>query len=216
MRSTRCEAREGRTSSRRCPATRRARRGRTRPAAGWPDRARARGRPRRRRGRPRVRAQLDHPFEHGPWHRRPGRVVRRVDVDELRVRSQQPLERIEVVRPAVGVRAAPDVDGGAGRPRHGERRLVARHLDDGVVARPEEGGLDGEDALLGGGERDDRAGLRRRVEGCDRLAQLRRARNLGVSEPERREPLAGVGLEQQQLRGPTPTRSRWRRAAARS
>ena len=81
--------------------------------------------------------------------------MRRVHVDELRVGSQQALERVEVVRPAVGVRAAPVGHLGARRAGDRERRLVAGRLDDDVVAGPEERVVDDEDALLRSGERDD-------------------------------------------------------------
>ena len=48
-------------------------------------------------------AQLHDPVEHRTRHLEPRRVVRRVHVDEPRVRAEQPLERLEVVLPSVGV-----------------------------------------------------------------------------------------------------------------
>ena len=65
------------------------------------------------------------------------------------------LERVEIVRPAVGGGAAPLRHLGAGRARDLERRLVARRLDDDVVAGLEEGVVGGEDALLRGRHDDD-------------------------------------------------------------
>ena len=100
-------------------------------------------------------AELDDAVEDGPRHQGPGRVVRRVEVDELRVGPQRALERVEIVRPAVGRRAPPLRHLGAGRARDLERRLVARRLDDDVVAGLEQGVVGGEDALLRGRDDDD-------------------------------------------------------------
>ena len=145
-------------------------------------------------------AELDHGVEHRPGHLEARRVVRGVHVDELRLRADELPQGVEIVRPAVGVGAPPLVHGRTGRARERQRRLVAGRLDDRVVARTEDGVLDGEDPLLGGGERDH--GLRRRalVERGDRGTELERARHLGVAEPHRLEALARIRLEREQIR----------------
>ena len=157
-------------------------------------------------------AELDDPVEHLPRHQGAGRVVRRVDVDEPRLRSQRPLERVEIVGPAVGGRPSPLGHLGAGRERDLERRLVARRLDDDVVAGLEEGVVGDEDGLLGGRDDDDIVRLRGLVHRCDRGAQLGRARRLGVAEPLGEKPLARVGLEREQVGDRRRTRRRSRRA----
>jgi hypothetical protein len=125
--------------------------------------------------------------------------VRRVHVDELRLGTNELPQGVEIVRPAVGVRSAPSVDGRPGRARERERRLVAGGLDHGVVARAEDGVLDREDPLLRRGERDH--GLRRcpLVERGDGVTELGRAGYLGVAEPHRLEALARVGLEREEV-----------------
>ena len=70
------------------------------------------------------------------------------------LRSQQALERVEVMRPAVLVAALPEADLGAGAARDLDRRAVARRLHDGVIAGREQRVVGDEDALLGGGERE--------------------------------------------------------------
>ena len=145
-------------------------------------------------------AELDHAVEHRPGHLEARRVVRGVDVDELRLRADELPQGVEVVRPAVGVGAPPLVHGRTGRARERQRRLVAGRLDHRVVARTEDGVLDGEYPLLGGGERDH--GLRRSalVERGDRGTELERARHLGIAEPHRLETVARIRLEREEIR----------------
>ncbi len=144
-------------------------------------------------------AELDDPVEHLPRHQRAGRVVRRVDVDESCLRSQRPLERVEVVSPAICGRPSPLGHLGTGGEGDLERRLVARCLDDDVVAGLEEGVVGDEDGLLGSRDDDDVVRLRGLVHRGDRGAQLGRARRLGVAEPLGEQPLARVGLEREQV-----------------
>ena len=110
-------------------------------------------------------ADIDHTVQHLPRHQHPRRVVRAVDVDELRVRPQRAPEVIEVVRPAVARRAPPLGHRRPGRARDLVRRLVAGRLDDDVIPRLEERVVGDEDPFLRRCDDDDlvrRPGFRRR------------------------------------------------------
>jgi len=88
-------------------------------------------------------------LERGPIHQRAGRIVRLVDIEHPSRRAHESLERLRVVGPALLVAPVPGADLGAGAAGHLERRLVARRLDDRVIARPEQRVVEQEDALLG-------------------------------------------------------------------
>ena len=133
--------------------------------------------------------QLEDPIEGVPGHARPGGIVRAVDVDQLGLRAEQPLEVFGVVGPGVLVATQPHVHGRAGAPGHVHRRPVARSLDDGVVARRQQGVVTGEDSLLGRCQCEDVVGAGVLVPAGDRGAQLGRAGHLGVAEPQAVEPL---------------------------
>src|SRR5207247_9883613 len=89
---------------------------------------------------------------------------------------------------------------GGGGPRGLQRRLVAWRLDDRVIAGPEEGVIDQEDALLGARGDDHLLGAGPLVQRGDRLPELGRAGRFGVSAPARQQPLVCVRLELKQLR----------------
>ena len=144
-------------------------------------------------------AELDDAVEHVRRHLGAGGVVRRVDVDELGVGPERLLERVEVVRPAVGGGAAPRGHVGACRPRDLQRRLVTRRFDDDVVARLEQRVTREEDPLLGGRDDDHVVGLGRLVDRRARRAQLRCSGRLRVTEAKGVQPLGRVGLEGEQV-----------------
>src|SRR5262249_7885139 len=90
-------------------------------------------------------------------------------------------------------------DVGAGAARDLERRLVARRLDDRVVAGGEQRVVEQEDALLGARGDDHVLGRYPGVDRGDRLAQLERPLGLRVAAPGGVEALLRVGLELEQL-----------------
>ena len=110
--------------------------------------------------------------------------MRAVDVDQLRVRLQQPLERIEVVRPAILVATLPHAHAGAGAARELQGGAVAGRLDHRVVARIQKPVTGDEDALLGSRQREHVGRLDVLVASRDRRAQLRGARYLGVAQAQ--------------------------------
>src|SRR5262249_60222268 len=108
--------------------------------------------------------------------------------------------RVEVMRPAVLVPAPPLAHLGAGAARELQRRLIAGRLDDRVIAGPEEGVIDQEDALLGARGDDHLLGAGPLVQRGDRRPNTLRAGRLGVSAPARQQPLMCVRLKLKQLR----------------
>jgi hypothetical protein len=143
--------------------------------------------------------QVDHPLEGRGVHLRARRVVRGVDVQQPRGGPDQPLQGVQVVRPAVLVAAAPLADLGAGAARDLERGLVAGRLHDRVVAGPEEAVVEGEDGLLGGVQHLDVVRADPLVQGRDRLAQPGCARGLGVAAPVLQQALLGAGLQGEEV-----------------
>ena len=143
--------------------------------------------------------ELDDTVEHVAGHRRAGRVVRGIDVDETRVRTQRPLQRIEVVHPAVRERAAPLRHLRPRRAGKLERRLVAGRLDDHVIAGLQQGMVGREDAFLGGRDDDHVLGAEALVDRRDRAAQLGCPGRLGVPEPQSEEPCFRIGFEREQV-----------------
>ena len=133
-------------------------------------------------------------------HRRAGRVVRRVDVDELRVGPQRPLERVEVVGPAVRGEATPLRHARrrpSGRPGAPTRSTASRRRR----GRPARGarGRRGRSPPRPRPDDDDVVRLGRLVDRRDRRPQLGRAGRLRVAEAQREQPLVGLGLEREQV-----------------
>ena len=143
--------------------------------------------------------QLEHAREGGRVHLRSGWVVWAVDVDELGLRQQQLLQRVEVMRPTVLVTALPHAHVRARAARQLDRGAVAGNLDDGVIAAVEQRVRGDEDALLGRRQREHLVGLDALVASCDRTAKLARAGHLGIPQPQAEQTGLGVGLERQQV-----------------
>ena len=67
-------------------------------------------------------------------HEKSRRIVRRVDIDDFRVRLKKFFESSKIVRPAVFVTAAPLADLRSSAARDFEGAFVARRLDNDVIA----------------------------------------------------------------------------------
>ena len=82
-------------------------------------------------------------------HQRAGGIVRLVEVEQACRRADQARKRVQIMRPAVFVPAPPLAHLSAGAARDLQCRLIAGRLDDHVIAGPEQGVVEQEDALLG-------------------------------------------------------------------
>ena len=98
---------------------------------------------------PVIAGEPDDLLEHRPRHQRAGGVVRLVEVEHAGLGADQAREGVEIMSPAVLVAAPPLAHAGAGAARELQRRLIAGRLDDRVIAGPEEGVIEQEDAFLG-------------------------------------------------------------------
>jgi hypothetical protein len=90
----------------------------------------------------------DDMLKHRPRHQCAGGIVRLVEVEQACRRADQAGQRVEIMRPAVFVPAPPLAHLGAGTARDLQCRLIAGRLDDHMIAGPQQGVVEQEDALL--------------------------------------------------------------------
>ena len=93
--------------------------------------------------------------ENAGRHEQSGGIMRRVDVNGARVRTDERFEDGEIVGPGVCGVAAPFGNSGTGAFRDGEGTFVAGRFDNGVILGREQGVIKDEDGFFGGGKNDE-------------------------------------------------------------
>jgi len=128
-------------------------------------------------------------------HEQSGGIVRRVNVNGARVRTDEKFEGGEIVGPGVGGIAAPFGNSGARAFGDGESTFVAGSFHDGMILGREQGVIEDEDGFFGGGKHDELMGRDLRVHGGQDIAKPGSAGGFGVTAPVVEEGVVGVGLE---------------------
>ncbi len=126
-------------------------------------------------------------------------IVGKIDHHGPRGRRDLVLQPIGIQRPPLAGPAFPAGHPAAHGLGHRGQRLVARRLDDQVVARLQGGVHEDKDRLLGAGENQDVIGADAIVQAGDLAAQGRVAARLGVAQAQGPESFLGPGLHGQQF-----------------
>ena len=125
-------------------------------------------------------------------HEQSGGIVRRVNVNGARVRTDEKFEGGEIVGPGVGGIAAPFGNSGARAFGDGESTFVAGSFHDGMILGREQGVIEDEDGFFGGGKHDELMGRDLRVHGGQDIAKPGSAGGFGVTAPVVEEGVVGV------------------------
>src|SRR5882724_1022152 len=121
----------------------------------------------------------DDPMENVRWHQQARWIVRRVDINDFRVRLDQPFEGHKIVCPTVFESSTPLGDFRACAASYFEAAFKARCLDNDVIARPNQRVIQNKYSFLGGGQNEHIICFDPLIDAGDLFAQPRRPRGFG-------------------------------------